>query len=309
VEGQLQNRVASNNIDRLENRMMIATRCPTLSLNISTSMGFFSNITGVMASIALASLIFVLTFSRLRNTPDSDQRRSSDGHVIVALLCAFFGLVVTSLLYGIAAGERLQGFIQGRGTSEEFLGVMAFAFSALALLFGIVLLVTSSANDVSRPVRLIASVGGPMITMFFVGSAAQDVAISGLLRRGADHESCTGQFGSFNMMTTVGLYMLPCAVLIATALIWILPHVARSSLDPISSWTSHLRSVLPASAFMLVLASAVISTSLSETHLRASLSIIDTYVCLGVTTVFSIISVLYLRFTDDSLLTTVNGGE
>jgi hypothetical protein len=149
-----------------------------------------------------------------------------------------------------------------------------------------------------------------MITMFFVGSAGQDTALSHLLRLGAERRSCQGRFGDFNSVTFVGTAALPFAISVITIAIWVVPHIWRkrgqSGLSNLAVQTRKLSQLFPVMCFFTVLVMAVVSTNLSEINPNASLSISGVYWTLGLTGTLAVVAAIFLRFATADLPSTVD---
>lgn len=152
-----------------------------LSFDMTGSASLYSQMAGVLAAFAFAAVTLVLPGMHRRASVVSKREEAadvrSDSLVLLALISAFFSLLIATLQYSVLAGERGCALIKGRAASEELLGGVAFAFAVLLLLYAIVQLVGNSGiAGLSFHARLIVTVLGAPLAVLFLTTGAWDVA-------------------------------------------------------------------------------------------------------------------------------------
>ena len=115
--------------------------------DISVVSRTYAQFTGILAGFAFVVINLVL---------DRAYRRRGDGRlpttreleheslVGIALVCAFLGLFLTTLRYGLLAGESGCAITSGRASSAEVLAAVSFAASIYMLLYAIVQFFTAT---------------------------------------------------------------------------------------------------------------------------------------------------------------------
>lgn len=150
-----------------------------LTYNIASTGGLYSTMTGILAGFAFLAITLVLAGSHRR--PDdptpTDRKLENDIRLLLALTFAFIGLILATIQYAVLAGEGGCSLIAGRAASEELLGGIAFAFSALLLFYAIVQMLThSGVSDIGAHVRRVVAILGPPLALLLLWLGAEDVA-------------------------------------------------------------------------------------------------------------------------------------
>lgn len=150
-----------------------------LTYNIAATGGLYSTMTGILAGFAFLAITLVLAGSHRR--PDdptpTDRKLENDIRLLLALTFAFIGLLLATIQYAVLAGEGGCSLIAGRAASEELLGGIAFAFSALLLFYAIVQMLThSGVADIGAHVRRVVAILGPPLALLLLWLGAEDVA-------------------------------------------------------------------------------------------------------------------------------------
>lgn len=103
-----------------------------LLIDVAATAGLYSQVSGVLAGFAFSSIIAAVA---IRVSPGSPAI-NLDKFVRV-LVGAFFALIITSVGYAVLAGEKTSA---GRVASLEAVAGLAFGFSAVLVVFAIVLM-------------------------------------------------------------------------------------------------------------------------------------------------------------------------
>jgi hypothetical protein len=101
----------------------------------------YAQFTGILAGFAFVVINLVLDRAyRRRGEGRSLEPREieHETQIGIALVCAFLGLFLTTLRYGLLAGETGCALTDGRAASVEVLAAVSFAASIYMLLYAIV---------------------------------------------------------------------------------------------------------------------------------------------------------------------------
>jgi hypothetical protein len=165
--------------------------------------------TGLLAGFAFAAMVILLTPTQnleretaegtsggsLQNTPADAVRvaiRANDNGVFLALLAAFFALVIATLTYSVLGGETFPQ-ARGRAATEELVDGVPFGIAVMMLFHGITLLLDT--GNVSRTAvwlsRVVAVGVAPVLTLFYLTNGASDMQ-SARLEEQAPKAICSG---------------------------------------------------------------------------------------------------------------------
>jgi hypothetical protein len=152
---------------------------PDLDFDISKTGASYSQMASVFTGFAFLAMTIVL--SRRDSNPRTmftARQLDQDKRTVIALLCAFTGLLVATVEYSIIAGESGRALVEGRAASEELLAAVGFTVSMYILLYALVHLIATSSLQLGTDFRLLVSVFLPPIFIYFVTSGLMDVAIA-----------------------------------------------------------------------------------------------------------------------------------
>jgi hypothetical protein len=152
---------------------------PDLDFDISKTAGAYSQMASVFTGFAFLAMTIVL--SRRDYNPNlkfTPRQLDQDKRTVIALLCAFTGLLVATVEYSIIAGESGHALIEGRAASEELLAAVGFTVSVYILLYALVHLIATSTLKLGSEFRLLVTVFIPPIFIYFVTNGLMDVAIA-----------------------------------------------------------------------------------------------------------------------------------
>jgi hypothetical protein len=190
---------------------MVATvNCPGPVFNVPGTSGFYAQMTGLLAGFAFAAMVILLTPTQnvereiAEGGTSHDSRRSgkadaarveiriNDNGVFLALLAAFFALIIATLTYSVLAGETFPQ-ARGRAATEELIDGVPFGIAVMMLFHGMTLLLDN--GNVSKTAvwlsRIVAVGVAPVLTMFYLTNGATDME-SARLAEQAPKAICSG---------------------------------------------------------------------------------------------------------------------
>lgn len=152
---------------------------PDVDFDISKTAGSYSQMASVFTGFAFLAMTIVLSRRdynpRNKFTP---RQLDQDKRTVIALLCAFTGLLIATVEYSIIAGESGHALVEGRAASEELLAAVGFTVSVYILLYALVHLIATSTLKLGSEFRLLVTVFIPPIFIYFVTNGLMDVAIA-----------------------------------------------------------------------------------------------------------------------------------
>jgi len=126
-------------------------------------------------------LAMTIVLSRRDDNPRTKftpRELDQDKRTIIALLCAFIGLLIATVEYSIITGESGHALVEGRAASEELLAAVGFTVSVYILLYSLVHLIATSTLKLGSEFRRLVAVFIPPIFIYFVTNGLMDVAIA-----------------------------------------------------------------------------------------------------------------------------------
>ena len=150
-----------------------------IDFDISKTAGSYSQMASALTGFAFLAMTIVL--SRRDDNPRTKftpRELDQDKRTIIALLCAFIGLLIATVEYSIIAGESGHALVEGRAASEELLAAVGFTVSVYILLYSLVHLIATSTLKLGSEFRRLVAVFIPPIFIYFVTNGLMDVAIA-----------------------------------------------------------------------------------------------------------------------------------
>ncbi len=183
--------------------------CPSeMPYAIPTVARSYASFSGILAGFAFAAVVQTLT----RPSGKSDE----DAHAVVALMSAFLGFLLASLLYAILGAENRRAVVEGRATTEEMIAAVVLGFAALTLLYGVVVMIDSrDLTTAAEGARFMVGVPVPALVTLQVALAGGDTFIAQLVAAGAKGQPCSP--AAYNAFSMVGVYA-PSAIVLALSL-------------------------------------------------------------------------------------------
>jgi hypothetical protein len=158
----------------LEVLMFVAESCVPPAFNISTTAGFYAQMTGLLSGFAFTAIVMLLTPTQVEEDRTHPQSRA--GTVFLTMFAAFFALIVSTLIYSVAAGEVISQ-ARGRAAAEEIGDGLAFGLAVTMLFHGITLLMQAGRVQPAaiRAARTVTIVVAPALTMYYLLSGVSDI--------------------------------------------------------------------------------------------------------------------------------------
>ncbi|MGN6663352.1 MAG: hypothetical protein ACTHK6_03950 [Solirubrobacterales bacterium] len=268
------------------------------SFDVATTASALSQLAGVLAGFAFFAVIFILTSTATaEHRPRSRRLAAADyDEALLTLFCATFGLAITAIQYAIVAGERNVGLRYGRAASEELMADISLSLSIFLLVAGMLLLVVPRVfSNTQKVVRVLASVGGPPMTVFYIAETAREVAVgawagkSGLTLCGSD---------SFYSAVQLWAHLIAPLLVLGIALsFWIVPRfLSTDQRRALEDMATRGRTAIPVATLFGVAIAVVGGFSFDEFHPHSHLAEGWVWVALAVTALLVLAQAFLLRF-------------
>jgi hypothetical protein len=221
-------------------------RCPTeVSYDFTMIARAWGSLAGILAGFAFAAVVQTIT------RPTGDKER--DAHVVVALIAAFIGLILATMLYAVLNGENPQALVQGRGPAEELLAGTVLGFAAMSLMYALVVMIDSrDLPKAATGARLMIGVLLPALVTLEVALGALDNIFAEIVQQTIDKRSC--RQGIYNHFQVFGAWLPSLSVFVISTLAWVI----RSR---ISAWAAALKDAIP---YISVLLAVVVTATFAN---------------------------------------------
>lgn len=267
------------------------------SLDVATTAGALSQLAGVLAGFAFFAVIFVLT-----STATGERRPygwalalADYDEALLTLFCATFGLAITAIQYAIIAGERNPGLHYGRAASEELMADISLSLSIFLLVAGMLWLIVPVFGSTQRVVRVLASVGGPPMAVYFIAETAREVAVgawatkSGLILCGSN--------SFYSAVLLWGHTVAPLLTLGVASSFWLVPRflspAQRRALEGVAA---RGRIAIPVATLVGIAVAVAGGVSFDEFHPHSHLGEGWVWVALAATALIVLAHAFLLRF-------------
>jgi hypothetical protein len=149
--------------------------------DISVVARSYAQLTGVLSGFAFVVINLVLDRAYRRRgegrSPDA-REVGLETRVGIALVCAFLGLVLTTLRYALLAGETGCALTEGRAGSVEVLAAVSMAASIYMLLYAVVQFFSGTSGILARHCVFILAVLVPPIAVSYVEDTLTHLALA-----------------------------------------------------------------------------------------------------------------------------------
>jgi len=202
----------------------------------------YAQLTAILAGFAFVVINLVLdrTYRRRADGRSLEPREvEHETQVGIALVCAFLGLLLTTLRYSLLAGESGCALTYGRAASAEVLTAVSFAASIYVLLYAIVQFFSGIAGILAKHCVFILAVLVPPIAVFFVEDTLTHLALS--LGDPETHRPLQPLWDYANRLAIP----IPLAILIVCAAVWYRGIDRRRSESPAGRIAQRFRTVVP----------------------------------------------------------------
>jgi hypothetical protein len=211
-----------------EASMSCPAELPYTFSSIAKAWGSFA---GILAGFAFAAVVQTLT----RPTDDKDR----DAHVVVALVSAFIGLLLATMLYAVLSGENDKALIYGRGTAEELLAGNVIGFAGLTLMYAVVVMIDSRGlTTAANGARIMIGVLLPPLVTLEVALGSLDNVFVEMVRQTQSHHVCSqGAYDSFRLW---GAWLPSASVLLISVGSWRIRAKLSARIAPLRGLVPYL---------------------------------------------------------------------
>jgi hypothetical protein len=202
----------------------------------------YAQFTGILAGFAFVVINLVLDRAyRRRGEGRSLEPREieHETQIGIALVCAFLGLFLTTLRYGLLAGETGCALTDGRAASVEVLAAVSFAASIYMLLYAIVQFFSGSSAILAKHCVFILATLVPSITVFFVEDTLTHLALA--LGNPETHRPLQPLWDWATWLSIP----IPVAMTVVSVVVWFFGMGRRRSEEPTGRVARQLRMVVP----------------------------------------------------------------
>ena len=202
----------------------------------------YAQFTGILAGFAFVVINLVLdrAYRRRGDSRLLEARETEhETQVGIALVCAFLGLVLTTLRYSLLAGESGCALIEGRASSAEVLTAVSLAASIYMLLYAVVQFFSGTSGVLAKHCVFMLAVLVPPITMAFVEDTLTHLALA--LGNPGTHQPLQPLWDWAVRLAVP----IPAAILIVCAVVWFIGRGRRHSVSSDSRLAQAFRMVVP----------------------------------------------------------------
>ncbi|MGN6253662.1 MAG: hypothetical protein ACTHO8_01595 [Solirubrobacterales bacterium] len=268
------------------------------SFDAATTASALSQLAGVLAGFAFFAVIFILTSTAAAEHRSQSRKLAPADYdeALLTLFCATFGLAITAIQYAIIAGERNVGLRYGRAASEELMANISLSLSIFLLVAGMLLLVVPKVfGNTQTVVRILASVGGPPMTVYYIAETAREVAVGAWAGK-----SGLTLCGSNSLYSAVELWahlIAPLLVLGIALSFWIVPRfLSTEQRRALEDMATRGRTAIPVATLFGVVIAVARGISLDEFHPHSHLGEGWIWGALAVASLLVLAQAFLLRF-------------
>ena len=254
----------------------------------------YAQLTGILSGFAFVVINLVLDRAYRRRgdgRSPSPHESEHETQVGIALVCAFLGLILTTLRYSLLAGESGCALTEGRAGSAEVLTAVSLAASIYMLFYAIVQFFSGSSATLAKHCVFILAVLVPPIIVAFVEDTLSHFALA--LGNPETRQPLQPLWDWANRLAIP----IPLAVLVVCAAVWLIGTKRRRSEMPASRVALQLRMVVPYITVAVVVAVVIRSISaLRYTNPAAHISPGEAWLWIGVLAVALVVQIAALSF-------------
>jgi hypothetical protein len=250
----------------------------------------YAQLTGILSGFAFVVINLVLdrAYGRRGDGRSPSPRESEhETPVGIALVCAFLGLILTTLRYSLLAGESGCALTEGRAGSAEVLTAVSLAASIYMLFYAIVQFFSGSSATLAKHCVFILAVLVPPIIVAFVEDTLSHFALA--LGNPETRQPLQPLWDWANRLAIP----IPLAVLVVCAAVWLIGTQRRRSEMPTSRVALQLRMVVPYITVAVVIRSI---SALRYTNPAAHISPGEAWLWIGVLAVALVVQSAALSF-------------
>jgi hypothetical protein len=186
----------------------------------------YAQFTGILAGFAFVVINLVLDRAYRRRgdgRSPSPREAEHETQVGIALVCAFLGLVLTTLRYSLLAGESGCALTEGRAGSAAVLAAVSLAASIYTLLYAVVQFFSGTSGVLAKHCVFILAVLAPPLAVSFVEETLAHLALA--LGNPETRQPLQPLWDQANHLWAV----IPGAITIVCAVMWVIGTKRRRS--------------------------------------------------------------------------------
>ncbi|OBI75785.1 hypothetical protein [Mycobacterium asiaticum] len=219
----------------------------------------YAQFAGILAGFAFVVINLVLdrAYRRRGDSRVLDPREAQhENQVGIALVCAFLGLILTTLRYSLLAGESGCALTEGRAASAAVLAAVSLAASVYMLLYAVVQFFSGTSALLVKHCVFILAVVAPALAVAFVEQTLGHLALA--LGNPETRQPLQPLWDQANHFST----LIPVAITCVSAVIWVAGIKRRRSEAPLSSTARRFQSLVPYTTIVLAIAVTMRSVAL-----------------------------------------------
>ncbi|GAB3010580.1 hypothetical protein [Mycobacterium bourgelatii] len=219
----------------------------------------YAQFTAVLAGFAFVVINLVLDRAYRRRgegRAPGPREAAHETQVGLALVCAFLGLVLTTLRYSLLAGESGCAITEGRATSAAVLAAVSLAASVYTLLYAVVQFFSGTSGTLAKHCVFILVVLAPALTVSFVQQTLGHLALA--LGNSETRQPLQPLWDQANHLAVP----VPVGITIACAVLWALGRKRRRSEMPVGLVAQRIQTFVPYTTIAVAVAVIMRSVAL-----------------------------------------------
>ncbi|OBJ86631.1 hypothetical protein [Mycobacterium asiaticum] len=219
----------------------------------------YAQFAGILAGFAFVVINLVLdrAYRRRGDSRTLDPREAAhENQVGIALVCAFLGLILTTLRYSLLAGESGCALTEGRAGSAAVLAAVLLAASVYMLLYAVVQFFSGTSALLVKHCVFILAVIAPALAVAFVEQTLGHLAIA--LGNPETRQPLQPLWDQANHFST----LIPVALICVSAVIWLVGIKRRHSETLDATMARRFQMLVPYTTIALAIAVTMRSVAL-----------------------------------------------
>lgn len=254
----------------------------------------YAQFTGILAGFAFVVINLVLDRAyRRRGDGRSPLPREAEHEtqVGIALVCAFLGLVLTTLRYSLLAGESGCSLTQGRAASAAVLAAVSLAASLFTLLYAVVQFFSGTSAILARHCVFLLAVLVPPLASAFVEQTLAHLALAlGNPETRHPLQPLWDQANHFSVL-------VPGAIFCMCAGMWVMGTRRRRSASPVGRVAQRFQTFVPYNTIAVAVAAIMRSiAALGYANPAVHISPAEAWLWLGLLAVALLVQSAALSF-------------
>ena len=271
------------------------------SFDVAATAGVLSQLAGVLAGFAFFAVIFILTTATSGARRIYGRELANYDEALLTLFCATFGLAITAIQYAILAGERNPGLHYGRAASEELMADISLSLSIFLLVAGMLWLIMPVFSRTEGVMRLLVSVAGPPMAVYFVAETGREVAVG--TWAGVSGLTLCGTNSFYTAVQLWAHLVAPLLVLGVALAFWVVPrHLPGGVRRVLEAGALRGRTAIPVGTLTAVVIAVALGVSFDEFHPHSHFAEVWVWVAISVAALITLAQAYLIRFRPKALV-------